>query len=153
VLTLDALDRVEVTYNFTVADFHTYFAGQQKVFVHNNNGCACVKVASAAVKSIIGGTRGLEHSFDRHAAEWFGREVLSASHLRQWQTLVERAALSSKKVDWSVGDAATIGHLARIEGKNFFVQFYKDGPRAGELATAFIPNQGQVTAILGILGK
>jgi hypothetical protein len=29
----------------------------------------------------------------------------------------------------------------------FFVQFYVDGPRAGELATAFVPNQSQVTAI------
>jgi hypothetical protein len=39
------------------------------------------------------------------------------------------------------------------EGKNFFVQFYKDRPGAGELATAFVPNQKQLTAILGAIGK
>jgi hypothetical protein len=71
----------------------------------------------------------------------------------QWQAMIDRAAMSGKTVEWSVGDAATIGHLARIEGKNFFVQFYKDGPRAGELATAFVPNQRQLTAILGAMGK
>ncbi|WP_269531858.1 Ig-like domain-containing protein [Chitinimonas sp. BJYL2] len=42
VVTLNALDRVETTYNFTVADYHTYFAGRQRVFVHNNNGCFCI---------------------------------------------------------------------------------------------------------------
>jgi hypothetical protein len=65
----------------------------------------------------------------------------------------DRAAMSGKTVEWSVGDAATIGHPARIEGKYFFVQFYKDGPRAGELATAFVLNQRQLTAILGAIGK
>lgn len=28
-------ERIEPTYNLTVADFHTYFVGQQKVLVHN----------------------------------------------------------------------------------------------------------------------
>jgi hypothetical protein len=73
--------------------------------------------------------------------------------MEQWQALVERAARSGKTVDWSVGDAATVGHIARIEEKNLFVQFYKEGPRAGELATAFVPNQNQLTAILSALGK
>lgn len=39
VLTLNALERVETTYNFSVADFHTYFAGRQRVWVHNK--CVC----------------------------------------------------------------------------------------------------------------
>lgn len=48
VSSLKKADRDEVTYNFTVADFHTYFAGNQKAFVHN---CACAVAAEALAKS------------------------------------------------------------------------------------------------------
>lgn len=46
VVSLRPLGKNEVTYNFTVADFHTYFAGKQKAFVHN---CACAVVAKDIV--------------------------------------------------------------------------------------------------------
>ncbi|UXI70358.1 RHS repeat-associated core domain-containing protein [Tahibacter amnicola] len=39
---VELLDRIEKTYNFSVADFHTYFAGEKKVFVHNNCNCRTV---------------------------------------------------------------------------------------------------------------
>jgi hypothetical protein len=42
----------------------------------------------------------------------------------------------------------TRAHLARIDGKNFVVQFFADGPLAGELATAFVPSQQQLSAML-----
>ncbi len=99
----------------------------------------------------IAGTRGLFHSFGRHSAQWFGRQVSSGTHMSAWQSLVERAAASTKTVPWSVGDSATVGHFARIGGKPFFAQFYQSGPRAGELATAFVPNQSQLTQILNLL--
>jgi hypothetical protein len=101
----------------------------------------------------IGGTRGLAHSFDSHASQWFGRQVSASTHLAQWQGLVERAAASRLQVSWSVGNNATVGHLARIEGKYLFTQFYVGGPRAGELATAFVPTQNQLSAILKALGR
>ena len=101
----------------------------------------------------IAGTRGLRHSFDRHAAEWFARHGGTPS-LAKWQDLLETASRSSKVVDWSTGADKTIGHLARIDGhKWFFVQFFKQGPRAGEVATAFIPNKDQLRAILELLEK
>lgn len=99
----------------------------------------------------IAGTRGLDHSFDSHAAQWFGREVPRETHFSKWQKLIERASQSSKTVPWSVGGDETIGHLARIEGKNLFVQFFTSGPRAGELATAFVPKQSQLSEIYRLL--
>lgn len=99
----------------------------------------------------IAGTRGLAHSFDSHAAQWFGRPVGASTHLGQWQSLVERTASSKLQVPWSAGADATVGHLARIDGKYFFAQFYVGGPRAGELATAFSPSQRQLSAILDLL--
>lgn len=69
----------------------------------------------------------------------------------QWQALIERAAASGKQVPWITGDDLTVGHLARIDGKYFFVQFFLEGRRAGELATAFVPNQSQLSAILRLL--
>jgi hypothetical protein len=101
----------------------------------------------------VAGTRGLQHSFDRHAAEWFSRHGGTAT-LAKWQELLETTCRSTKVVDWSTGADKTIGHLARIDGnKWFFVQFFKEGPRAGEVATAFIPNKDQLRAILELLGK
>jgi hypothetical protein len=54
--------------------------------------------------------------------------------------------------DWDTRGQPTSAHLARAEGKWFVVQFFKEGPRAGELATAFIPNLAQLTTILRKLG-
>jgi hypothetical protein len=107
----------------------------------------------AARTRLIAGTRGLSHSFDEHAAQWFGRTVSRDTHLSNWQALIERAAQSSQVFEWSTGSAATIAHLARIEGKNFVVQFFTSGPRAGELATAFVPSQQQLTAMLRLLRR
>lgn len=46
VQSLRSLDRLDKTYNFTVADFHTYFAGKQRAFVHN---CTCTKAVAYSV--------------------------------------------------------------------------------------------------------
>ncbi|MGW7351775.1 RHS repeat-associated core domain-containing protein [Streptomyces sp. NPDC054784] len=35
--------------------------------------------------------RGLEHSYDRHAAQWFGREVPKADKLEEWRAVIDRA--------------------------------------------------------------
>jgi hypothetical protein len=113
----------------------------------------CKVPGVAALAKKIAGTQGLEHSFDRHAAQWFGRAVEKSTHLAKWQDLIERAAKSSQVFEWSTGADATVAHLARIEGKNFVVQFFKTGPRAGELATAFIPNADQLAAMLKALGR
>lgn len=110
-------------------------------------------IEGAARTRLIAGVRGLNHSFDEHAAQWFGRAVSRETHLSQWQELIERAAQSSQIFEWSAGSAATVAHLARIEGKNFVVQFFTSGPRAGELATAFVPSQQQLTAMLRLLGR
>jgi len=43
----------------------------------------------------------------------------------------------------------TIAHLARIDGKWFVVQYYKD---TGVLASAFMPNPDQLKAMFSVLG-
>ncbi len=91
---------------------------------------------------------GLYHSFDSHAAQWFGREVTRETHYALWRQLVERAAASGRMVPWSSGAEATIAHLATIEGKPLLVQFSK---ATGELVTAFIPNPDQLRAINRLL--
>lgn len=93
---------------------------------------------------------GLDHSFDRHAKEWFGREVKKEDKLAEWRAMIERAANSSKVVEWKSGSTLTHGRLARIDGKNFFVQFDRT---TGALVTAFIPSPSQLSRILQLLGK
>jgi hypothetical protein len=45
VVSLTALHRIQKTYNLTVADFHTYFVGENNVWVHNQCGGALCGVA------------------------------------------------------------------------------------------------------------
>ncbi|MCE3602208.1 HINT domain-containing protein [Massilia sp. P8910] len=52
VMSLSTVGRSDITYNFTVADFHTYFAGKQKAFVHN---CS-QKCVGAGASSEVGMT-------------------------------------------------------------------------------------------------
>jgi Pretoxin HINT domain len=133
---------VQWMYDLTVDELHTYYvaSGDEPILVHNCGG-------------LIRDTQGLTHSFDRHSAQWFGRGVSKETHLEQWTELLEQAASSSKTFTWSTGSSATRAHLARIDGKNFVVQFFADGPRAGEVATAFVPSQRQLTAMLRAVGK
>jgi RHS repeat-associated protein len=109
------------------------------------------KMGNIGARRIIAGTEGLIHSFDSHAAQWFGRPVGATTHLEQWQALIERAAASGKQVPWMTGADPTVGHLARIDGKYIFVEFFTNGPRAGQLATAIVPDQVQLNAILRLL--
>jgi hypothetical protein len=66
--------------------------------------------------------------------------------------MVTQASKSKLSFDWDTRGAPTIAHLARIDGKYFVVQFFKTGPRAGQLATAFIPNNAQLGAMLRAAG-
>ncbi len=145
---VEVVDRPQRMYNLTVAEAHTFFVGDGAWLVHNCGG-------------LIAGTRGLDHSFDRHAHEWWGMMKpsgedaarFSANYKSQWQELVERASNSGNVVDWSTGGDATRLHLAFIDGKHFAVQFFTEGDRAGELATAFIPNSDQLRAINELLRR
>jgi RHS repeat-associated protein len=106
----------------------------------------------AALARLFGKGR-LEHTFDEHAARWFGREVSKSTDFMEWSSIVARGAESTETFAWSTGGAPTVAHLSRIEGKWFAVQFYAKGPRTGQLATAFVPNQSQLGAMLRALGK
>jgi hypothetical protein len=91
---------------------------------------------------------GLAHSFDRHAAEWFGRQVGRNTHLAIWREMVEKGAASSKVFPWSLRQFETIARLTYIEGKPFVVQFFRE---TGELASAFKPNSGQLREMLRLI--
>ena len=83
------------------------------------------------------------HTFDEHAEKWFGRAANRRTHLERWKALLRRAARSAQVFDWDTRRTATTAHLARIEGKWFVVQFFKEGDYVGQLATAFVPNQAE----------
>jgi hypothetical protein len=123
-------------FNLTVGDLHTYYVGVDEILVHN---AGCVNITES----------GLAHSFDRHAAQWFGGQPTKASQMAEWQGLIERAAGSSKVVPWSSGGTLTNAHLARIDGKYFAAQFDRE---TGDLVTAFVPNSDQLGAMLRLLG-
>lgn len=103
--------------------------------------------------------KGLQHSFDRHASKWFGRKLTftskkqSPSYVREWKSIIEKVTTSGKQIDWSSEGAPTVGHVAYVNLNNdgfklILVQYYKGGPKegqvAGDLATAVIPNKNQL---------
>lgn len=124
-------------YNLTVEGLHTYYAGGDSVLVHNA-GCANITEA------------GLAHSFDRHAAQWFGGQPTKAGQMAEWQGLIERTAGSSKVVPWSSGSTLTNAHIARIDGVYFVAQFDRG---SGDLVTALVPKNDQLSAMLRLLGQ
>jgi RHS repeat-associated protein len=93
---------------------------------------------------------GLDHSFGRHAQQWFGGQPTRTANMDEWQTIVQRASKSSEVVPWSSGSTPTYAYLARIDGKWFAAQFDR---QTGDLVTAFVPNNGQLSAMLKLLGK
>lgn len=131
-------------HNLSVAGPHTYHvrAGAAAVLVHNTGGPCGVTPNITE--------HGLNHSFDRHAAQWFGGQPSRAANMAEWQSLITRASQSSKVVPWSSGSTETYAHLARIDGKWFVAQFDRG---SGDLVTAFVPNSKQVNAMLNLLGK
>lgn len=132
-----ATARLATAYNLKVDGIHTYHVGVAGLLVHN--ACVIPKITD----------HGLKHSFDRHAAQWFGREV-GKGRMDDWSALIQRTARSSKVFPWSSGSTATQAHLARIDGKWFVAQF---NATTGDLVTAFVPTNKQVTAMLRLLGK
>jgi len=134
-----------LAYNITVDDIHTYYvvAGGTSVLVHNA-GPACTIPKPNITQ------HGLEHSFDRHAEQWFGRPVTKTDKLGEWQALIERASRSKQAFEWSSGTTLTHARLARIEGKWFVAQFDRS---SGNLVTAFVPSNDQLSSMLRKLGK
>jgi hypothetical protein len=123
------------------------FIATRRALLHDDRGAINVRDLIAGSGGYLPKItdHGLTHSFDRHAKEWFGRPVGARAGREPWRELVERASRSREIVAWSADDTPTFGHLARIEGKYFFVQFDRS---SGELVTAFVPNNSQLTAIL-----
>lgn len=95
----------------------------------------------------------LNHAFDRHAAEVFGRHVSRAHDFERFAALVDRARKSNLTFFWRTGDSNTIAHLARIDGSYVAVQFFRDGDNIGKLATVFVPNRNQLGRMFGFMSK
>ncbi|MGK5550762.1 hypothetical protein ACSNOI_04035 [Actinomadura kijaniata] len=92
----------------------------------------------------------MDHAFGRHAQEWYGGHPKAETHMADWRALMERAAKSTKVVEWSSGNVATYGHLIRVDGKYLFVQFERT---TGKFVTAYPPNRRKVGEILKKMGK
>jgi RHS repeat-associated protein len=95
------------------------------------------------------------HVFDRHAHEWFGvksaaefRAGVSAAQIKEWRSLIEYVGRSRITFEWTLGRTPTIAHLAKVQGKYFVVQYYKD---TGVLASAFVPKGEQLAGMLRAL--
>jgi hypothetical protein len=76
--------------------------------------------------------------------------LVSSGQMAEWQGLIERTAGSSKVVPWSSGSTLTDAHIARIDGKYFVAQFDRG---SGDLVTAFVPKNDQLSAMLRSLGQ
>jgi hypothetical protein len=117
----------------------------------DKNASATEKVlAGLSFIPIVRGTKGLAHSFGSHAEKWFGRALRAADEAK-WLEVVERAAATRKGVDWLLKGQPVIAKLARVEGRYIIVTFYKEGPLAGQLASAWVPSARDLTAILAKL--
>ena len=106
--------------------------------------------AKVAVKGLEGASKvpkGVQHSFDKHATQWFGTSIEHlprGTYLPRWQQLIETAKSKGRSFDWDVDGKPTIAYLYREGNRYLAVQYYRD---SGELATAFVPKPDQLAAM------
>jgi hypothetical protein len=92
---------------------------------------------------------GLEHSFRRHAAQWFGGVVSHRTHLAAWFAVLQEASRSGKFYLSQMGGTPTIAQFARVGGKYIVLHYDRI---SGDLLSAVAPSQAQLTAAFRALG-
>jgi hypothetical protein len=87
----------------------------------------------------------LNHAFDRHAGEWFGRAVTRAADFAPWKSLLEQAMKRGRRFAWSLRETPTIAHLLKTDSGYLVVQFSTE---TGQLMSAFRPRGPQLKQML-----
>ena len=110
VVSLVDTKRVERTYNLEVANFHTYFAGEDRILVHNGAGC---KLPDLSVDAAKAKTR-IRHYTNKQGIDGIeGSGVIHASDQnRVFAESARRRALSARNAEDKYG-------LKRGRGRNF----------------------------------
>lgn len=125
VVNLQAEGRSAPTYNFTVAEFHTFFAGDVPVLVHNA-GPGCEFLANAVAKSFATDAKLFSH-FEKHGAE-FGAK--SASEYLQIGRDIIRSGWKLEylyKGEIRTGYVQFMGNTSKGNAKFGFVGMNADG--------------------------
>jgi RHS repeat-associated protein len=95
----------------------------------------------------------LDHVFDRHAADFLGDLANKGDDLGRLKAILDRLRKSNLTFYSNLGGTQVIGHLARWEGKYAAIYFFRDGPHAGKVASAFLPTQKQLSRIFGTMSR
>jgi hypothetical protein len=94
----------------------------------------------------------IDHSFDRHAAEWFGiaqRQLQRGLHFAPWRELLQQATARGRRFAWSLRGTDTIAHLWKTESGYICVQFSTEA--GNELMSAFRPRGQQLKHMLELI--
>ncbi|NHZ42497.1 hemagglutinin repeat-containing protein [Massilia aquatica] len=113
VQSLTSLGRSAVTYNFTVADFHTYFAGEQSAFVHNcSDVCGPANVVKNTVVDVDKNLP-LKAPNPRHYAD----KVKQNTNVGDENTVIDRSVvdISADVLAINLGKAEKIGRVYHLE--------------------------------------
>jgi RHS repeat-associated protein len=74
--------------------------------------------------------KGFEHSFGKHAPQWFGRRTTAADRA-EWARMIDKGTDSNIIVNSRLYGQPTVAHLARFENKWFAVHYYTPGATQG----------------------
>lgn len=119
-------------YNLSISSDPSYLIGDDGLWVHNTS-CGTIR-----------GSNGFEHSFGRHGKEWAQRWGVKVDR-DEWLRILEDANRSSVEGFGDLKGTKTLIKFARVDGnKPIFLQWFAEGPKAGEFATAFIPTSQQI---------
>ena len=91
----------------------------------------------------------LNHSFDRHAAEWFGRAVRRGTDFEPWRVLLQQATLRGRRFAWSLRETPTIAHLLKTDSGYLVVQYSTEA--GNQLMSAFRPRGPQLREMLKLV--
>ncbi len=121
VVSLTKTDRSPITYNLEVADFHTFFVGEQRAWVHNNNCCDDIALGLSMRNGNGISKRSHMSSDGRDLLDRFADKV-GAKNYRKWEGGSYLLDQSPKAmVDW------VSGHMNKARSIHFNMDNFRTG--------------------------
>ena len=123
------------TYNFEVAEFHTYFVGKSGIWVHNAGPCDALEG--------MGGGGG--HAIRRLEGILIPKNGSLESRVEAFKKLA-RPILENPigTSDWRIGAHWGRAYLGNVNGQNVVIWVAAEGPNKGKVASSLFPDPNQM---------
>ena len=141
VVSVENTGKIKPTFNLEVADFHTYFVGEQLAWVHNNNNCP---IFGNAQKTSVGGSQTTHAATSQRIAnEMAASGKYKSVHMNQKISTITDGKNPSLKQP----DVAGVRHDGKVDAVEVRSGNQQDGALKEKYSSALGPDAGKVTSV------